>query len=61
MLPKVRSIIDDQAAVYTWLVLTAAGVAVMLVTGPPVWFIVGFVAGGGAAFALVPVKARRDR
>jgi hypothetical protein len=33
----------------------------MLLTGRPMWFIVGFLVGGVAAFALVAVKARRGR
>jgi hypothetical protein len=56
----VRRVLDDQVAIYTWLAIIAAGVAVMLLTGRPVWFEVGFAAGGVVAFALVAVKARRD-
>jgi hypothetical protein len=56
-----RRIFDDRAAVYTWLLVTVAGVVVMLITGRPAWFIVGFLAGGVAAFVLVAAKARHRR
>ena len=56
-----RRVLDDPVAIYTWLLVTLAGVVAMLVVGQSVLFIIGFVLGGGAAFALVDLMAPRSR
>lgn len=61
MMPGVRRLLGDPAAVCTWLLVTLAGVVAALVVGDPVWALVGWVAGGLAAVVVVPVRSRRGR
>jgi hypothetical protein len=56
-----RLVLDDHAAIYTWLLVTVAGVLGIVIVGQSILFVVGFVLGGSDAFALVDVKARLRR
>ena len=61
MLPVVRRVLGDPAAVYLWLALTFAGLVAALVAGNAVWALIGWAVGGVTAAIVVAVKTRRDR
>ena len=61
MLPFVRRVLGEPAAVYLWLALTAVGLVAALVAGSPFWALAGWAVGGVAAFVVVAVKRGRGR
>ena len=61
MMPPVRRVLDDPAAIGLWLAMTLAGVIAAFVANGAIWAVAGWAIGGVAAFVLVAVKARRGR
>ena len=61
MMPPVRRVLRDPAAIYLWLAVTLAGVLAAVVVGHAVWAVVGWAVGGVAAAVVVTVKTRRGR
>jgi hypothetical protein len=57
----VRRVLEDKAAVNTWLLTTLAGIVVALVSGHGLLAVLGWVFGGIAAVVLVAVRTRRER
>lgn len=56
-----RRVLEDKAAVNTWLLTTLAGIVVALVSGHGLLAVLGWVFGGIAAVVLVAVRTRRER
>ena len=61
MLALVRRVLGDPAGLYTWLLVTLAGVVAAIAIGRAVWAVAGRAAGGVAAVVVVAVKTRRGR
>ena len=61
MMPRVRRVLGDPAAVGLWLAVTLAGVIAAFVANSAIWAVLGWAVGGVAAAVLAAVKARRGR
>jgi hypothetical protein len=61
MIPVVRRVLDDPAAIGLWLALTLAGVIAAFVANAAMWAVAGWAVGGVVAFVLVAVKGRHSR
>ena len=59
MMPRMRRVLRDPAAVGAWLLVTLTGIVAALVSGLAVLAVVGWAVGWVAAFILAVVKARR--
>ena len=59
MMPSVRRVLDDPAAIGLWLALTLAGIIAAFVATNAMWAVISWAIGGVAAFVLVAVRARR--
>ena len=56
-----RRVLEDKAAVNTWLLTTLAGIVAALLSGHGVLAVVGWVFGGITAVALADVRRRRGQ
>ena len=56
-----RRVRGDPTAIYTWLLVTLAGVVAALVTGQAVLAVIGWAVGGVAAVVVAAVQTRRSR
>jgi len=59
MMPRVRRVLDDPAAIGLWLALTLAGVIAAFVATNAMLAVISWAIGGVVAFVLLAVKARR--
>jgi hypothetical protein len=60
-MPRVRRVLDDPAVIGLWLALTLAGVIAAFAANAAMWAVVGWAAGGVAAFVVAAAKTRRGR